>query len=133
MGGTFILKTLYRITNLLFLALLPSLITIDIFDGAIGTYLWTKEINIWLILLPIIYIILIGSFIAFLILKHKFKLKACKKFIPTITFILLGLTFLARIINITAKIHIWYFLGVWILYFISCFVYVITKKEGQSK
>lgn len=133
MGGTFILKTFYRITNLLFLALLPCLITIDIFDGAIGNYLWTKEINILFIILPIIYIIFIASFIAFLILKHKLKLKASKKWLTVITYILLGLTFFTRILNITTKISVYYFIGVWILYFISCIVYVITKKEGQSK
>lgn len=127
------MKTLYKISNLLFMVLLPSLITIDMFDNAIGNYLWTNEVNILLIILPIIYTMLILSFISFLILKHKIKLRTSNKWLTVTTFILLGLTFLTRIINITSKISIWYFLSVWILYLLSCIVFVITKKEGQSK
>lgn len=127
------MKTFYKISNLLFLVLLPSLITIDMFDNAIGNYLWTNEINILLIILPIIYTMLILSFISFLVLKHKIKLRTSNKWLTIITFVLLGLTFLTRIINITSKISIWYFLSVWILYLLSCIVFVITKKEGQSK
>lgn len=127
------MKTFYKISNLLFLVLLPSLITIDMFDNAIGNYLWTNEINILLIILPIIYTMLILSFISFLVLKHKIKLRTSNKWLTITTFVLLGLTFLTRIINITSKISIWYFLSVWILYLLSCIVFVITKKEGQSK
>lgn len=123
------MKTLYKISNFLFLSLLPCLITIDIFDGAIGNYLLTKEINILLIILPTIYIIFILSFIAFLALKHKLKFKASIKWLKILTYILLGLTFFARILNITSKISIYYFIGVGTLYFITCFVYVITKKD----
>jgi len=125
------LKILYRIANILFLALLPALITFDIFDGAIGTYLWTKEINIWLIILPILYFILIVSFVIFLIFRNKIKTKPLKKFLQIITYTLLGLTFIARLINITSKASIYYFIGMWLFYLVSCIVYVSTKKEIQ--